>query len=127
MRAWRAAVALLAISVVLHVVKTEPASAALSILGLALLVRYRSSFDALGDPTTRWRAVRAFVGLLAFSVLAGSLTVWLARGRDRRRLARPRPTSQTSSSSASSALVARCSSPRSAPPTSWAPSFSVSA
>lgn len=79
-RAWRAAVALLAISVVLHVVKTEPASAALSILGLALLVRYRSSFDALGDPTTRWRAVRAFVGLLAFSVLAGSLAVWLARG-----------------------------------------------
>jgi lysyl-tRNA synthetase class 2 len=78
-RAWRAAVALLALSVVLHAVKTEPGSAALSVLGLALLLRYRSSFDALGDPSTRWRSVRALAGLLAFSVAAGSLVVWLAR------------------------------------------------
>ena len=79
-RAWRAAVVLLALSVVLHAVKTEPGSAALSVVGLALLLRYRSSFDALGDPSTRWRSVRALAGLLAFSVAAGTLVVWLARG-----------------------------------------------
>jgi len=79
-RAWRAAVVLLALSVVLHAVKTEPGSAALSVVGLALLLRYRSSFDALGDPSTRWRSVRALAGLLAFSLAAGTLVVWLARG-----------------------------------------------
>ena len=79
-RAWRAAVVLLGLSVVLHAVKTEPGSAALSVVGLALLLRYRSSFDALGDPSTRWRSVRALAGLLAFSVAAGALVVWLARG-----------------------------------------------
>ena len=79
-RAWRAAVVLLGLSVVLHAVKTEPGSAALSVVGLALLLRYRSSFDALGDPSTRWRSVRALAGLLAFSVAAGTLVVWLARG-----------------------------------------------
>ena len=60
-RAWRAAVALLTLSVVLHVIKTEPASAVISLVGLALLVRHRAEFRALGDPSTRWRAVRAFV------------------------------------------------------------------
>ena len=79
-RAWRAAVVLLALSVVLHAVKTEPGSAVLSVVGLALLLRYRSSFDALGDPSTRWRSVRALAGLLAFSLAAGTLVVWLARG-----------------------------------------------
>ena len=78
-RAWRAAVALLAMSTVLHVVKTEPASAVLSLIGLALLVRYRSSFRALGDPKTRWRSVGAFAGLLAFSLVAGSFVIFMAR------------------------------------------------
>jgi lysyl-tRNA synthetase class 2 len=79
-RAWRAAVGLLALSVVLHVIKTEPASAAISLVGLGLLVRDRAQFRALGDPTTRWRAVRAFVVLLVVSVGAGGLVIWLNRG-----------------------------------------------
>ena len=78
-RAWRAAVALLAMSTVLHLVKTEPASAVLSLLGLALLVRYRSTFNALGDPKTRWRSVGAFAGLLVVSLLAGSFVIFMAR------------------------------------------------
>jgi lysyl-tRNA synthetase, class II len=78
-RAWRAAVALLALSVALNIVKTEPVAAAISLVGLGLLIRDRSQFRALGDPTTRWRAVRAFVVLLAVSVLAGSLVLWLNR------------------------------------------------
>lgn len=78
-RAWRAAVGLLALSVVLHAIKTEPASAVISLVGLGLLVRYRTEFRALGDPTTRWRAVRAFVVLLVVSVLAGGLVIWLNR------------------------------------------------
>ncbi len=79
-RAWRAAVALLAMSAALHIVKTEPASAALSLLGLGLLLRHRSSFRALGDPATRWRSVGAFAALLAFSMAAGTFVIWLARG-----------------------------------------------
>jgi lysyl-tRNA synthetase, class II len=78
-RAWRAAVALLALSVVLHAVKLEPVAAVVAAVALALLIRYRSEFHALGDPTTRWRAVRAFVVLLGVSVLAGLLVLWLSR------------------------------------------------
>lgn len=78
-RAWRAAVGLLALSVVLHAIKTEPAAAAISLVGLGLLVRDRSQFRALGDPTTRWRAVRAFVVLLVVSVVVGGLVLWLNR------------------------------------------------
>ena len=61
-RAWRAAVGLLALSVVLHVdqdrARRRPSSRSSD---------WRCScgtgreFRALGDPTTRWRAVRAFV------------------------------------------------------------------
>jgi lysyl-tRNA synthetase, class II len=78
-RAWRAVVALLALSVVLHAVKTEPSAAVLSLLGLVLVVVYRDEFRALGDPTTRLRAVKAFVVLLAVSIAAGVLVVWLNR------------------------------------------------
>ncbi|GAA2734914.1 phosphatidylglycerol lysyltransferase domain-containing protein [Pedococcus aerophilus] len=78
-RAWRAAVVLLAVSVVLHALKTEPAAAAVAAVGLVLLVAQRGEFQALGDPTTRWRAVRAFVVLLVVSVAAGTLVLWLNR------------------------------------------------
>jgi lysyl-tRNA synthetase class 2 len=78
-RAWRAAVALLAVSVVLHAAKAEPVSGVVAALGLFLLVRHRREFAALGDPTTRWRAVRAFVVLLVVSVVAGAATLWLNR------------------------------------------------
>ncbi|WP_270887234.1 phosphatidylglycerol lysyltransferase domain-containing protein [Pedococcus sp. 5OH_020] len=78
-RAWRAAVALLALSVALHAVKTEPVSAVISVLGLALLVRQRRGFYALGDPSTRWRAVRAFAVLLVVSIGIGTAVIWLNR------------------------------------------------
>ncbi|NYG06540.1 lysyl-tRNA synthetase class 2 [Phycicoccus badiiscoriae] len=78
-RAWRAAIGLLALSAGLHTIKTEPVAAAIAVVGLLLLVRYRGEFRALGDPTTRWRAVRAFVVLLTVSVVTGSLVLWLNR------------------------------------------------
>ena len=78
-RAWRAVVVLLALSVALHALKTEPAAALLSLVGLVLVVHHRDEFRALGDPSTRWRAVKAFVVLLAVSVAAGVLVIWLNR------------------------------------------------
>ncbi|MGO4343236.1 phosphatidylglycerol lysyltransferase domain-containing protein [Pedococcus sp. 2YAF34] len=78
-RAWRAAVALLGLSVVLHVVKPEPVAALVAAAGLVLLVRHRDEFRALGDPSTRWRAVRLFFALLAVSLVAGTLVIWLNR------------------------------------------------
>jgi lysyl-tRNA synthetase class 2 len=78
-RAWRAAVALLALSVVLHVAKPEPVAALVAAGGLVLLVRHRDEFRALGDPTTRWRAVRLFLALLVASVVAGTVVIWLNR------------------------------------------------
>ncbi|HEY3534344.1 MAG TPA: phosphatidylglycerol lysyltransferase domain-containing protein, partial [Pedococcus sp.] len=78
-RAWRATVALLSLSVVLHAIKTEPGAGALSLVGLALVIHHRREFRALGDPTTRWRAVRAFVVLLVVSAAAGTFVIWLNR------------------------------------------------
>ncbi len=78
-RAWGAAVALLALSVVLHVVKLDPAALLISVVGLGLLLRYRREFHALGDPSTRWRAVRAFLGLLVLSLVIGTVVIWLNR------------------------------------------------
>lgn len=74
-RAWRATLALLAISVVLHTVKLEPAALVLSLATLVLLVLYRAEFTALGDPTTRWRALRSFVLLSVVSLVLGSVVV----------------------------------------------------
>lgn len=78
-RAWRAAVGLSALSVLLHVVKVEPAAAMLSLVVLGVLVQRRDQFRALGDPTTRWRAVRVFVVLALVSVGLGALVIWLNR------------------------------------------------
>jgi lysyl-tRNA synthetase class 2 len=78
-RAWRAAVVLLSLSIVLHGIKLEPLAAVVATVGLVLLLRYREEFRALGDPTTRWRAVRAFFVLFAVSLLAGTLVLWLNR------------------------------------------------
>ncbi len=78
-RAWRAATVLLAFSVVLHVVKFEPASGLASVIALVLLLMYRKEFRALGDPSTRWGAVRVGAVLLAVSVVFGFLTIWLNR------------------------------------------------
>nr|WP_267594122.1 phosphatidylglycerol lysyltransferase domain-containing protein [Carbonactinospora thermoautotrophica] len=75
-RAWRAVVALLALSVVLHVVRGQGLIDALvSGILLAILIKNRKEFYALGDPRTRWRAVGVFVLLSAVSVLLGLVIV----------------------------------------------------
>jgi lysyl-tRNA synthetase class 2 len=78
-RAWRAATALLAVSAGLHLVKFEPLAATMACAGLALLLIYRNEFRALGDPSTRWRAVRAGAVLFVVSVVAGWSVIWLNR------------------------------------------------
>jgi lysyl-tRNA synthetase class 2 len=78
-RAWRAAVALLAASVVLHTVKFELVPMAMSLAVLIALIAYRAEFRASGDPTTRWRAVRVFLALGAASLVVGVLTLTVMR------------------------------------------------
>jgi lysyl-tRNA synthetase class 2 len=71
-RAWRAAVALLVASTVLHVVKgldVEEASVTAA-LAVALVIT-SGQFYALGDPRTRRRAPVAFVSLLLASIVVG--------------------------------------------------------
>ncbi|HVA60683.1 MAG TPA: phosphatidylglycerol lysyltransferase domain-containing protein [Mycobacteriales bacterium] len=71
-RAWQAVVALLAISVVLHVVKGfDIEEATISVVLLAASLLLRAEFPAAGDPRTRWSALLAFFGLLALSVGLG--------------------------------------------------------
>jgi lysyl-tRNA synthetase, class II len=78
-RAWRAALALLAFSVVLHTVKFEFVPLLMSLVLLVALIVYRDEFGALGDPRTRWRAVRVFVILSVVSFVVGVLMVFLLR------------------------------------------------
>jgi len=80
-RAWRAALTLLAVSVVLHAAKLELIAVAMSLVVLIALIAYRAEFRALGDPTTRWRAVRTFFVLTAVSLVVGVLMVTLMRHR----------------------------------------------
>ncbi|NMM23248.1 MAG: DUF2156 domain-containing protein [Phycicoccus sp.] len=80
-RAWRAALTLLTVSVVLHAVKFELIPVAMSLAVLIALIAYRAEFRALGDPTTRWRAVRTFFVLTAASLVVGVLMVTLMRHR----------------------------------------------
>ena len=82
-RAWAVAVVLLVSIFGFHVVRSfrgpdrdSPmhflgGPMLLSLVLLILLVVYRKEFDALGDPRSRLRAVRAFVLLTLFSVVSG--------------------------------------------------------
>lgn len=75
-RAWQAVTALLAVSIVLHVVKnTALIEAAVSALMLGALIYYRREFYAVGDPRTRWRALFTGVLLALASLLIGLLFV----------------------------------------------------
>ncbi len=75
-RAWRAVVALLAASVVLHVVKgLDVEEAVVAGVVLAGLVRYRDEFRAKGDPRTRWRALGVGLLLVGVSFVVGMLLV----------------------------------------------------
>ena len=78
-RAWRAALVLLTFSVVLHAVKLELVAVAMSLAVLTALIVYRSEFRALGDPRTRWLAVRVFLVLTAASLVVGTVLVSLLR------------------------------------------------
>ncbi|MFB7287447.1 phosphatidylglycerol lysyltransferase domain-containing protein [Actinacidiphila glaucinigra] len=71
-RAWRAAVLLLPVGAVAQVLHRHSlGGAVLSTVLLALLIRYRAEFSALGDPRTRLRAVAAFAGLSVLSLVVG--------------------------------------------------------
>ena len=78
-RAWRAAVALLAASVALHAVRSELVPLVMSLSVLVALIAYRAEFQAAGDPTTRWRAVRAFLALAFASLVVGVLALSVLR------------------------------------------------
>ena len=78
-RAWRATVLLLCASAVFHVVKGEVLAATLALVLLTLLWVYRDQFNTLGDPRTRWLAVRVFFLLAASSMVLGVALVELRR------------------------------------------------
>jgi lysyl-tRNA synthetase class 2 len=80
-RAWRAVVALLGVSILLHVLHREATPGEmvdwLPLEGgvlIALLV-FRDQFFARGDPRTRWLALWAFLGLTAGSFVVGALLI----------------------------------------------------
>jgi lysyl-tRNA synthetase class 2 len=80
-RAWRAVVALLGASVVLHVAKGLDIEEAL-VAGVVLagLVAYRGEFRAKGDPRTRWRALGVGLMLVFVSFLIGILLIGAQHG-----------------------------------------------
>jgi lysyl-tRNA synthetase, class II len=80
-RAWRAALVLLALSVALHAVKLELVPTAMSLAVLIALIVYRGEFRALGDPATRWRAVRVLLFLSTASLVVGMLMLFVLRHR----------------------------------------------
>ena len=78
-RGWWAAVMLLSLLLVFDVAEGElprrPIATTLTVLALALLLVFRRQFAAASDPTTRWRALWVFLGLLVSSLLAGAAFV----------------------------------------------------
>jgi hypothetical protein len=64
-------------SALLHIVKFEFVPLVMSLTLLGALIVYRQEFRALGDPRTRWRAVRVFVVLAMASFVVGVLMVFL--------------------------------------------------
>jgi lysyl-tRNA synthetase class 2 len=81
-RAWRAVVALLAASVVLHVAKgLDVEEAVVAAVLLVAVVHYRNEFRAAGDPRTRWRALGVGLWLAGASFLLGMLLMGAQAGR----------------------------------------------
>lgn len=71
-RAWRAAVVVTAIVALSHLAKgLDFEEAAVSLAILILLIVSRREFYALGDPVTRWMALRAFIRFVLVGVLLG--------------------------------------------------------
>jgi lysyl-tRNA synthetase class 2 len=79
LRAWRAAVVLLAGSVVFNTAKgLDVEEATVSALLLLLFLYYRKEFRAAGDPRSRWTAVFAFVVLVGLSLGLGLVLLTVA-------------------------------------------------
>jgi lysyl-tRNA synthetase class 2 len=82
-RAWEAVTMLLAASVVVHVIpfrEDRIVTAVVSALVVGALLYFRAEFYAVGDPRTRWRALRVFLGLVLADVAIGLTYILLARG-----------------------------------------------
>jgi lysyl-tRNA synthetase, class II len=80
-RAWRAAVALLALSTVLHVVKgLDVEEASVTVVLTVVLVLLSQQFYALGDPRTRWRAPVVFVLMFLASIVLGLTLTYVRSG-----------------------------------------------
>jgi lysyl-tRNA synthetase class 2 len=82
-RAWEAVSVLLAASVVVHLihpVHDRVITAVISAVLLAALLYFRAEFYAVGDPRTRWRALRVFVVLAVADVAIGFTYILLAKG-----------------------------------------------
>ncbi|WP_344222978.1 phosphatidylglycerol lysyltransferase domain-containing protein [Lapillicoccus jejuensis] len=77
-RAWRAVVVLLAVSAAAGAVHLSPVHAVVSVALLVVLVVRRGDFRAQGDPQSRWRAVRVFLGLLLADLVVGTAVVYAA-------------------------------------------------
>jgi len=79
LRAWRVAIVLLAVSSASALLRVEILHTVLSLGLLITLLVTRAQFRALGDPTTRWRAVRVFLLLVVADLSAGMAVVYSAR------------------------------------------------
>ncbi|MGY1706620.1 lysine--tRNA ligase [Geodermatophilus sp. SYSU D00697] len=78
--AWRLAVVLFALGAVLHVVKgPHPVAVAICVVGLGVLVRYRSAFRAPADPPSLLRLARVVPLYLAAVLLFGLAALWAER------------------------------------------------
>ncbi len=78
-RAWRATLALLGITVVLQALRGHWTALAVALVVLAVLVGLRQEFRALGDPRTRWRSLTVFLGLFVTSSVIGVVTLAVDR------------------------------------------------
>ncbi|MGO8728965.1 MAG: phosphatidylglycerol lysyltransferase domain-containing protein [Streptosporangiaceae bacterium] len=85
-RAWEAVVLLLASSLLLHALPLPHRTpmhlvpAIVAVVLLAALLYYRREFYAVGDPRTRWRALRALAGLAVADVVIGVVYLSFSRG-----------------------------------------------
>jgi lysyl-tRNA synthetase class 2 len=76
-RAWQAVLALLAFDIVIHVSHRGPhvshvyTVGIVAIVELAVLLYFHDDFYAVGDPRTRWNALRVFVALIAADLAIG--------------------------------------------------------
>jgi lysyl-tRNA synthetase class 2 len=72
-RAWQAVLALLVFDIVIHFLpdRAHTYSAIVAIVLLATLLYFHEEFYAIGDPRTRWTALRVFVGLIAADLAIG--------------------------------------------------------